>query len=290
MAGPERTRRKARFGRYMEDLCGRTDPKQTPKTISATLGCAGTTITRMFGGYTVPSRMLVNSVLGLCAATDDERAEALRLWEDAKQPSATLEFQPDGRPQSIRAFYQAEWEAVKVVNMATRTIPGLLQTSDYVRAIELASPPLADVPVHVESRVRARQGRQRRLSEPNPITLEAYIDEGIFRRMVGGPVVMHAQLNHLLAQMDKPNITVCAIPDSAGAYGPMSGPVTVLHFPDPDDPAAVYLEYPGSGAWVEDKATVEVFNRMLANVATVSLSTSQTAELIRERMRKLAAE
>lgn len=290
MAGPERTRRKARFGRYMEDLCGRADPKQTPKTISATLGCAGTTITRMFGGYTVPSRMLVNSVLGLCSATDDERAEALRLWEDAKQPSATLEFQPDGRPQSIRAFYQAEWEAVKVINMATRAIPGLLQTPDYVRAIERASPPLADIAVHVEARVRARQGRQRRLNEPNPVTLEAYIDEGVFRRLVGGPTVMRAQLDHLLAQIEKPNITVRAIPDSAGAYGPMSGPVTMLHFPDPEDPAAVYLEYPGSGAWVEDKTTVKVFDRMLASVESVSLSPTQTADLIREWMRKLAAE
>jgi hypothetical protein len=274
----------------MEELCAKANPQQTAPTMSKTLGCAASTITRMFGGYTVPSRMLVNSVLGLCAATDEERTEALRLWEEAKQPSATLEFEPDGRPHSVRALYQAEWDAVKVVNMATRAIPGLLQIPDYVRAVELASPPLSNMTVDVEARVRARQGRQRRLSEPDPVTLEAYIDEGIFRRLVGGPAVMHAQLDHLLNQMSKPNITVRAIPDSAGSYGPMSGPVTMLHFPDPDDPAAVYLEYPGSGAWVEDRETVEVFERILAGVAKVSLSPADTAELIRDRMRKLAAE
>ncbi|MCP2169277.1 helix-turn-helix domain-containing protein [Goodfellowiella coeruleoviolacea] len=287
--GPERTRRKAKFGRLMTQFRTRVDPALTPEKLAKQLGVNRTTINRMEAGLTVPSRLLMNALLGFYNVSDEERAEAEQLWHDAKQPPATVSFEPAGGPPEFRSLYRAEWEASEVINLATQAIPGLLQTPDYVRALERAAgaSALSDEPIDAEAAVRARQGRQQRLTGPDPITVRALIDQGVLRRLVGGAAVMSDQLNHLLRLSELPNVTLRVIPETAGAYGLMSGSVTMLHFSDPDDPAAVYLEYPGGGSWVEDRAAVNRFRRMLEGVEEVALSADETAELIRELLAEL---
>lgn len=287
--GPERTRRKAKLGRLMTQFRIRVDPTLTPEKVADQLGVNRTTINRMEGGLTVPSRLLINALLGLYNASDEEREEATRLWRDAKQPPATVSFEPAGGPPEFRSLYRAEWEASEVINLATQAIPGLLQTPDYVRALERAvgASALAEEPIDADAAVRARQGRQQRLTGTDPITVKALIDQAVLQRLVGGVAVMCDQLKHLLWLSELPNITLRVIPESAGAYGAMCGPVTMLHFREPDDPAAVYLEYPGGGAWVEDKATVSRIGRMLEGVEQVALSTKETAKLIQKLIAKL---
>lgn len=98
-------------------------------------------------------------------------------------------------------------------------IPGILQTTDYARAIFAATAP----PDRVEERVRARTGRMRIFDSPSPPTFLALIDEGVLHRPIGGPEVLAEQLRHLLDLIRHPRITIQIVPIAAGCVtGTMS--------------------------------------------------------------------
>lgn len=72
-------------------------------------------------------------------------------------------------------------------------MPGLLQTEDYAAEIVRHSPY-----TQLPDEARARQVR---LNGDDPVHLDAVIDEGALRRVVGGPEVMSAQLPRLAERM-----------------------------------------------------------------------------------------
>ena len=88
--------------------------------------------------------------------------------------------------------------------------PGLLQTSDYVKAI-LGIGPVRD-PDRNDADYEVRLRRQRRLDEPDPIELTALIAESVLHWQFGGPAVMRGQLAHLNTMAERPHVSVRVIP------------------------------------------------------------------------------
>jgi hypothetical protein len=73
----------------------------------------------------------------------------------------------------------------------------------------------------------------------------------------------------------------------AGAYGLMSGGVTLLTFADEEEPDVVYLEYPRGGEWIENDEDVEKFSIMLEDTRALALSVEESTALIKAQLRKL---
>lgn len=99
---------------------------------------------------------------------------------------------------------------------------------------------------------------------------------------------MVAQLQRLLELREQDNIQIRVIPVRIGAYGTMSGSVTVVGFDDLDDAPAAYLEHAGGGVWVEDGEATQRYVHMFSGLDAVALSESATAELIQHQIRALA--
>lgn len=78
-------------------------------------------------------------------------------------------------------------------------MPGLLQTEDYAAEIVRHSP-YTQLPDEARA-AELRRARQVRLNGDDPVHLDAVIDEGALRRVVGGPEVMSAQLPRLAERM-----------------------------------------------------------------------------------------
>jgi hypothetical protein len=134
-----------------------------------------------------------------------------------------------------------------------------------------------------ESRAAAeRRDRQSLLvRKENPLELHSLIDEAALRRMIGGPEVMIAQLDHLLAMSSRPTVAIQVIPFGLGAYGAMSGPVTLLTFPEDDEPDTAYLEYVAGGESVEDVGDVAGLTAVWEDVAAAAPTVEESAEIIR---------
>lgn len=163
-------------------------------------------------------------------------------------------------------------------------ITGLLQTEAYARAVILGGP--AELaPEQVEQRVKVRTRRQQLLTrEQDALRLWAVMDEAALHRQVGGPEVMQAQLEYLLEMSKLAKVTLQIVPFSAGAHAGVMGGFSVLRFPEPADPDAVYVETPAGELFVEEDLEVEQFQTAFQRLQAQALSPEATIAMIAASM------
>ena len=285
----EKTRRKARLGNYMLMLRKRIEPELKAEAVSELVETARTTITRMEAGRQVPSLHLMHAILGIYGVTDEERAEAVGRWRIAKQGTAVVEHAADA-PMKYRAFRRDESEAAFERTMEPIAIHGLLQTAAYAAAVADAALLFnQNRPAGWEQRATdERLSRQKLLHGSGSLRLHSLIDEGVVRRVVGGPEVMAEQLRHLLAVGAQDNITIQVVPFGAGAYSTMSGPVSLLSFGHAEESDTAYLEHAAGGELVENAEDVAVFVSTFERVSRdLALPPDQSADLIKEVLDQL---
>lgn len=273
------TRGKRRLGRFIKPIRLRSGLK--PEEVAKLAVCSRQTVTRLESGDNLPRIHLFTTLLGVIGVTQAERDRALQLWEVADADMAVIEHAED-LPAKYRRFRLDESEAARERTLDTVIIPGLLQTPDYASAISHGRRRL-DSSEAWESRAaaerRERQELLRRASEP--LELCALIDEAALRHMIGGEQVMIAQLDHLLAVTELPNVTVQVIPFDFGAHGAMSGPLFLLSFPEDDEPDAAYTESVVGIETVGKPEDVAALSSVWDETAAAAPSPERSAEIIR---------
>lgn len=194
------------------------------------------------------------------------------LWGHTKR-----ELPPDWH----RRFVQYEAKATTMVKYMPQTVPGLLQTEAYARALfRSARPGFGD---RLEQMVSNRLARQVVLAGPKPPLLWVVLDEAVLYRRFGGPETMRGQLASLLrtrAAADR--VVIQVLPFAVESAPLVGGSVTVMSFAHQADIA--YLENSHLGNLVEDPNAVEGYALALDHARTMALSPDASADLIRSVM------
>lgn len=177
---------------------------------------------------------------------------------------------------------QIELEAIcdRVRTYEVQLVPGLLQTAEYGRAVTVASRAWR-TPEEIDQFVHVRLARQQRLTDDAPLELWAVLAEGVLRQHVGGPTVMRAQLEHMLAVAELPNVTIQVLPFSRGAHSGMFGPYLVLSFPQVTSLDLVLTETPTGNIWVEREPEVAYYRTLFDDARTAALPPTESLALIR---------
>jgi transcriptional regulator with XRE-family HTH domain len=152
---------------------------------------------------------------------EPRRGRLLTLAEDANQRGWWEEY-ADALPPEYLEFIGLEAEAESLIHWAITGVPGLLQTEEYAREVHLSYQHTVPIsPGLIERRVRVRMIRQDVLTtrEP-PLELSVVLDESALLRQIGGPKVMHAQLQRLVAVSELPNVELRILPLSSGGSPP----------------------------------------------------------------------
>ncbi|MFG1851503.1 helix-turn-helix domain-containing protein [Actinomadura geliboluensis] len=160
-------------------------------------------------------------------------------------------------------------------------VPELLQTPGYARALLAARHPDASKE-EVERRVELRMARRRVFERPDPLKLWAVLDEAVLRRVVGGPRTMRAQIEHLIAMAERPNITVQILPFTTGGHAAESGPVTLLRFAEPELPDVVYLEQLTGALYPDRAADIARYRDVLDRIGVQAEPPSRTPQILRD--------
>jgi len=281
------TRRKRQLGRFMESIRKRHEPAMLPEALADAVETSRATISRMENGLQVPNKHLFIAILGALGANTEERFEALLLWTHAKQSTVRIEHATDFPPEYV-AFRRDETQALAELTIDYTTLPGLLQTADYARAVADASRLLGGHDSAWSERAgEERAARQRLLLREDPLRLHALVSEAALHLRVGGPAVMAEQFEHLLAMVELENVTFQVVPFRAGAFGPMNGPLVILEFDhDAENPYSVYLEYPTGGKTVEREPDVSSFTTLFGAVRELAVSEEETVRLVRAELEK----
>lgn len=180
---------------------------------------------------------------------------------------------------TYRDFIALEAVASHVRTFQSQTIPALLQTPDYTRALAVANRRWTR-PEEIEQFVSVRLTRKRRLSDDEPLSLWAVLAEGAIRQEVGGPSVMRRQLDHLAEMAEHPNVTVQVVPFRAGAHASMAGPYVILGFPEASALDVVLLDNPTGSMWLEKPDEVEFYKTLWDDARTHALSPVQSLSLV----------
>ena len=99
-------------------------------------------------------------------------------------------------PSWFTEWVEAERRAISLHTWEPLLVPGLLQTSDYARALFKAWRS-AGSDEELDQLVSARIERQAIFEGSKPPSLWAVIDEGVLTRCIGSAQTMHGQLEHL---------------------------------------------------------------------------------------------
>ena len=214
----------------------------------------------------------------------DDEAERDRLLSLAKEGKQQGWWQPYDLPYST--YVGLEAEATLIRTFQPSTVPGLMQTENFARALHYAAEPestLVDLtPEIVAGRVEARLRRQQLLRDPeSPLKFWAILDEAVLHRVVGSPHIMAEQLEHIASLALLPNVTVQVIPYGAGAHPALGSMFNILkskaHVPD-----VVYVEGLAGWLYLEQSKDVARYNRIFDRLCDMALDSDKTADLIQK--------
>jgi transcriptional regulator with XRE-family HTH domain len=185
-------------------------------------------------------------------------AEAMAALDRAYGTGRLLEqlwllARDDVDPDRYRRFMALEAEATVMQQFSVSTLPGLLQTERYARALLRTARPRTEE--QLAEQVAARVSRQALLRGENPPHLRALLDESVLRRAPRDSALWREQLQRLLTDAELPHITLQVIPFTSGLHDLLDGSLTLLWLPK--GRSVAYLEGSRTGDLVEETAQVE---------------------------------
>jgi transcriptional regulator with XRE-family HTH domain len=228
------------------------------------------------GRNTVRTRDL-RVILDAYRLEDEElRVSLLALLRDSRK---TGWWEEHGKVLSepFQDFLSLEGDAATIRNHETTVIPGLLQVEEYTRALLIGAITPAEI---IDDLVAVRMARQAVLSRKPAPWLWAIIGEAALHQVVGGPVVMRAQLEHLLDASKENNVTIQVLPFSAGAHAGIDGPFLILEFPEYSNWTVGYVGSLAGSLYVEHENAMRRFSMVFDHLRASALSEADSRVLI----------
>ncbi|WP_329879169.1 DUF5753 domain-containing protein [Streptomyces sp. BE20] len=165
-------------------------------------------------------------------------------------------------------------------------VPGVLQTMDYARAIAAGAVQRRNITQdQADERVTYLARRQASLRREPPPVIHAVLDESCIRRPIGGPAVMAAQLDHLVAFASLPNTLLQVAPFGIGEARAFDLPVYILTFADRS--LMSYAESAQQGNLERDSGAVRPILTAYYQLQAIALSQAESVVLIRQLREEL---
>src|SRR5881392_735076 len=153
----------------------------------------------------------VERLLDYYEITGPRRELLLGLAEDAAQ-KGWWEEHADSLSEDYKQFIGLEHEATSMAIWHVDVVTGLLQTEEYARHIIGSYSRVEPVaPGMIGRLVRVRMRRQQVLNRDG-LELSVVLDESVLKRRIGDDAVMYDQLQRLVKEADRPNLTLQVLP------------------------------------------------------------------------------
>jgi transcriptional regulator with XRE-family HTH domain len=201
-----------------------------------------------------------DEIMELTRGTDAARWLAISLPEQRQQFEALIDF---------------EENAAVITAVAPLLVPGLLQTSAYIRAIMSAGDVAAR---EVATRVAVRIGRKDVLTRPDPVRLVAFVGEAVLQQMIGSRDVMAEQVRYLLDVAQWSNVDLRIIPFDSGWHPALEGPSLLIESVQSDP--VVHLEVRGSVLFLHEEHDVNTYRKAIDTVVGVALNQEESAKVL----------
>ncbi|MGC3858824.1 helix-turn-helix domain-containing protein [Micromonospora chersina] len=187
----------------------------------------------------------------------------------------------DGQPSWFRPWLEAERQAQQLRCYQPSLVPGLLQTEHYARAIIRSDDTLSED--EVEKRVAVRLDRQSILTQPDLTTFVAVIDEAVLRRADEGfRGIMEQQLAHLVACVDRSEVSLHVLPADVSLHIGLAGPFSLAR--GSDGGWVGYMGHQLGGTVIDKDEDLAVLQSRWESVRSEALCRRQSVDLMKGLM------
>ncbi|MBB5934594.1 helix-turn-helix domain-containing protein [Streptomyces zagrosensis] len=177
----------------------------------------------------------------------------------------------------FNAAAELEGEATLIRLHGITLVPGLLQTTEYARAVYRAGSANPD-PRAIEKLVDDRIQRASLIREPDGPIVWAMLDEAVIRRQVGSRAVMAEQLQHIADLGRRGRVRVHVLPFDRGAHALLESMLVLLDFSD--DPGVAYVEGLRTGRLLDEPGVVDDCRAAYALALGDALSADESMSLL----------
>ncbi|MEU0935559.1 MULTISPECIES: helix-turn-helix transcriptional regulator [unclassified Embleya] len=247
-------------------------------------------LSRLENGDAKPTRDDVKLLLKLYGVPKDQQGRFYELLPaEGALPKPHLWYEAYGSILSADLYQRIaiEHEAVRSQEYLPLGIPGLLQTRDYA-ALTQHGAYLAMGADERADHTRVRMLRQERLDGSEPLVLTAYITEATLLLTAGaGPELMAAQMQRLIDEVDRSNITIRVVPNSAGLKAMYPCGINLLEFGDASS-SVVYLDVVGGSVLRDNERDIQRTLRVFEELDRQALPQEKTLELLHRKLREIS--
>lgn len=211
-------------------------------------------------------------------------AEVERLRDLARESRTDIwwdRFAP-WLPEPYYNLIGYENDAWRLRCLQSTVFPGLLQSRDYATCLVNSSPSGFDAD-KTDAMIEVRSLRQRRLTSPDPLEVDAVIGEPCLHWEFGGPKILSGQLRYVRELAELPNVTVRIVPYVAAI---VMLPLELYEF-GPEGPSIAFSETMWNNVTHEGDLETKRARRMLDHVAARALSVEETMQMIGRKISEI---
>lgn len=199
---------------------------RTQRQVAEDLGWSLSKVIRQETGAQNISTADVMALVHYYGITDQDLIGSLLAITRAKEHVWWWDEYRDTIPKWFIEFLGYEDSATSIRQFQSLSVPGLLQTEAYARALFTAGVE----PPNTELALRIRLRRQQILLRENCGEFQFIVDEAVIHRVNGGREVMFEQLRHLRKLNDRQHISIQIVPFTAGVKAILNGSFTIFDF------------------------------------------------------------
>jgi transcriptional regulator with XRE-family HTH domain len=192
----------------------REDKGKSGEAVAAALRWSPSKVSRYERARTGLRPPEVERLLDYYQITGPRRALLLGLAEDAAQKGWWEEF-AESLSEDYKQFIGFEHEAASMAIWHVDVVTGLLQTEGYARHIISSYSRVEPMPPGMIGRMVSVRLRRQQVLNREDLQLSVVLDESVLKRRIGDESVMYEQLQRLVQEADRPNLTLQILPLSA---------------------------------------------------------------------------
>lgn len=255
----------------------------TTQEVAEWLGIGDSAISKMEKARTTISIKTIRAVSQLFDLDSDATDTLIRLSKESNERGWWAAYRGT-LPEWARQIVSLEGDAQDLWNYESEYVPGLLQTEGYIRAL-LKATRHDWTDEEIERSITLRLERQNNIDGNHPPKLHFFINEAVLRRPVGDSGAIHEQMTHLIESSKLDHIELRVMPFDAGPHPAMAGAFVMMHFPEEESPAFVYIENPRGAVYLEDPGDVDRYTVAVQHLDNLSLSPEDSREMLSEVLR-----
>lgn len=269
------TARQERLGRELRKL--REAAGLSAREAARILGVVSVTISQIESGVAGVSEARVRRLAAQYACADAELIDALVEMATDRTHGWWEEYR-DVLPPVFQDLAELEHHAQFMWVIGTAHVPGLLQTEEYARAVLAYRVP--ELPkCELEPRLAHRMRRRAALGHEGAAPYEAVLHESVLRTRVADRRVARAQLEALLTESERPNVSVRVIPFDVDGF---AGASSMMLYAGGRVPAldTVQRDAPYGSVFLDAAAQLLAMRTLFRKVESVSLDPARSREFI----------